>query len=56
MTDAQWERLSLSGALVTIDAIGMQSKIAAIIVQRGGDYLFALKGNRPASSSLPASP
>jgi predicted transposase YbfD/YdcC len=39
------ERLQLSGALVTIDAMGTQVKIAEIIVQR--DYLLALKENRP---------
>lgn len=42
------ERLVLTGALVTIDAIGTQTKIAETIVQRGGDYLLALKANRPA--------
>ena len=43
------ERLELTGALVTIDAIGTQSAIAETIVKRGGDYLLALKGNRPAT-------
>jgi predicted transposase YbfD/YdcC len=42
------ERLELTGALVTIDAIGTQSAIADKIVQRGGDYLLALKANQPA--------
>src|SRR5207249_472932 len=32
------ERLALEGALVTIDAIGTQSTIAATILRRGGDY------------------
>jgi predicted transposase YbfD/YdcC len=41
------ERLELMGALVTIDAIGTQSEIADKIVARGGDYLLALKANRP---------
>lgn len=41
------ERLALTGALVTIDAIGTQTKIAEIIVRRGGDYLLSLKANRP---------
>lgn len=40
-------RLELKGALVTIDAIGTQAAIAETIVARGGDYLLALKGNRP---------
>ncbi|MFL5334676.1 MAG: ISAs1 family transposase [Geminicoccaceae bacterium] len=43
------ERLALEGALVTIDAIGTQSEIAATILKRGGDYLLALKENRPAT-------
>jgi len=41
------ERLELRGALVTIDAIGTQTAIADKIVARGGDYLLALKANRP---------
>jgi hypothetical protein len=42
------EQLEISSALVTIDASGAQSKIAKIICTRGGDYLLALKDNRPA--------
>ncbi len=42
------ERLALTGALVTIDAIGTQNKIAEVILERGGDYLLGLKANRPA--------
>jgi len=41
------ERLELKGALVTIDAMGTQIDIAGKIVARGGDYLLALKANRP---------
>ena len=41
------ERLELAGALVTIDAIGTQTAIAETIRRRGGDYLLALKANRP---------
>ena len=41
------ERLELTGALVTIDAMGTQTAIAEKIVGRGGDYLLALKANRP---------
>lgn len=41
------ERLELTGALVTIDAMGTQIDIAEKIVERGGDYLLALKANRP---------
>lgn len=43
------ERLELTGALVTIDAIGTQATIGETIVKRGGDYLLALKANRPAT-------
>jgi predicted transposase YbfD/YdcC len=43
------ERLALNGALVTIDAIGTQVEIARTILTRGGDYLLALKANRPAT-------
>ena len=43
------ERLELRGALVTIDAMGTQTKIAQKILDRGGDYLLALKENWPAT-------
>jgi predicted transposase YbfD/YdcC len=42
------KNLELAGALVTIDAIGTQVEIARTITERGGDYLLALKANRPA--------
>ena len=38
--------LDLQGALVSIDAMGTQVKIANKIVKGGGDYLLALKGNQ----------
>ena len=41
------EMLELSGCLVTIDAMGCQTAIAATIVQREADYLLAVKGNQP---------
>ena len=41
------ERLELTGALVTIDAIGCQRNIAEAITARGADYLLALKDNWP---------
>jgi predicted transposase YbfD/YdcC len=41
------ELLDLSGAVVTIDAIGCQRSIAKMIVDRGGDYLLAVKDNQP---------
>ena len=40
------ERLHLTGALVTIDAMGTQTKIAEVILARGADYLLALKDNQ----------
>lgn len=39
--------LDLQGALVTIDAMGCQKKIAADIVAAGGDYVLAVKENQP---------
>ena len=39
--------LALQGALVTIDAMGCQHAIAQTIVERGGDYLLAVKDNQP---------
>jgi len=43
------ERLALTGALVTIDAMGTQRAIAAAIRAGGGDYLLSLKENWPAT-------
>ncbi len=40
------ERLALAGALVTIDAMGCQTRIAQAILDRGGDYLLAVKDNQ----------
>ena len=42
------ERLALAGALVTIDAIGCQTKIAQAILAKEADYLLAVKSNWPA--------
>lgn len=42
------ERLELTGALVTIDAMGCQTRIAKAIRDKGADYLLALKDNWPA--------
>jgi predicted transposase YbfD/YdcC len=41
------ERLELTGALVTIDAIGCQSEISKAIRGKDADYLLALKDNWP---------
>jgi predicted transposase YbfD/YdcC len=38
--------LDLHGALVTIDAMGCQKEIAKKIVDGGGDYVLAVKGNQ----------
>ena len=38
---------SLAGALVTIDAVACNPKIAGQIVAHGGDYLLAVKANQP---------
>jgi predicted transposase YbfD/YdcC len=40
----QW--LDVAGHIVTIDAMGCQFAIADTIVQKGGNYIFALKGNQ----------
>jgi predicted transposase YbfD/YdcC len=37
---------AIKGCLVTIDAMGCQKAIAKQIVEQGGDYLLALKGNQ----------
>ncbi|MBB4285665.1 ISAs1 family transposase, partial [Roseospira goensis] len=42
------ECLDLSGQLVTADALHCQGETARIVLERGGDYLFRLKSNRPA--------
>ena len=39
--------LDVAGATVTIDAMGCQTAIAAQIVDRGADYVLALKDNHP---------
>jgi predicted transposase YbfD/YdcC len=40
------EALALQGRLVTIEAMGCQKNIAGQIIEHGGDYLLALKGNQ----------
>jgi predicted transposase YbfD/YdcC len=40
------EIIDVEDAIVTIDAAGCQKNIAAQIVQGGGDYVLALKGNQ----------
>ncbi len=41
------ELLDLTGALVTLDAMGCQTTIAAQIIAQGGDYVLAVKDNQP---------
>ena len=38
--------LALEGCIVTIDALGCQTEIAATIVQHGADYVLAVKENQ----------
>jgi predicted transposase YbfD/YdcC len=38
--------LDMAGCLISIDAMGCQTEIAAQIVDQGGDYLLAVKGNQ----------
>lgn len=40
------ERLQLTGALVTIDAMGCHKAIAEAVMAKGADYLLALKDNQ----------
>ncbi len=40
--------VDIKGAIITIDAMGAQKAIAAQIVEGGGDYVLALKGNQGA--------
>ena len=39
--------LDLTGATVTIDAMGCQKEIAKVITAQGADYVLALKDNHP---------
>lgn len=38
--------LEVSGCVITIDAMGCQNQIAKLIVERGADYVLALKDNQ----------
>jgi predicted transposase YbfD/YdcC len=39
--------VDLHGAVVTLDALGCQKQIAQAILDRGGDYVIAVKSNQP---------
>src|SRR4051794_11514388 len=41
------QQIDLANALVTIDAMGCQREIARGVVEGGGDFVIALKGNQP---------
>ena len=38
---------SLDGAVVTADALHCQKKTARVIVERGGEYILAVRDNHP---------
>jgi predicted transposase YbfD/YdcC len=40
------EMLSLKGSIVTADALNCQRSIAAKVIEKGGDYVLALKANQ----------
>ncbi len=40
------ELLELKGCIVTIDALGCQTEIAAQVIEQGADYVLSLKGNQ----------
>ena len=40
------DMIDVEGATITIDAMGCQTAIAEKIVDKGGDYILALKGNQ----------
>ena len=42
--------LDITGAVVTIDAMGCQKEIAKTITEQGADYVLALKDNHPTLS------
>lgn len=39
-------QLNITGAVVTMDAMGCQTKVAQQIIDQGADYLLSLKGNQ----------
>lgn len=39
------DMLTINGCIVTIDAMGCQTEIAAHLVEQGADYVLSLKGN-----------
>lgn len=45
------EQLGLTGAIITIDAMGTQTAIAQQIQEAGADYILTLKANHPSLAS-----
>jgi predicted transposase YbfD/YdcC len=41
------QALALEGCIVTVDAMGCQTEVARTLVERGADYVLAVKGNQP---------
>jgi len=41
------DQIDVQGAIVTIDAMGCQKKIASQISEKKGDFVIAVKGNQP---------
>lgn len=41
------EKLNIKGQIITIDAMGTQTKIADQIIRQRGEYVLAVKGNQP---------
>ena len=41
------DELDVTGALITIDAIGCQHDVAEQMLEAGGDYVLQVKGNQP---------
>jgi predicted transposase YbfD/YdcC len=41
-------RLDISSAVITMDAMGCQKKIAKLIIEKKADYILSLKGNQGA--------
>ena len=40
------DQISISGSIITIDAMGCQYEIGKRIVEKEADYVFSLKGNQ----------
>jgi hypothetical protein len=45
------ETLRLKGCIVTMDAPGCQTEVTRKVLERGGDYLLAVKENKPSMPS-----